>query len=101
MTEQVETTERRTDQINLSPVAAAKVQSLLAQEGRDGEAELDRDEEHRELEAARLPGLHQERGHGARAEVRRLGEEDPERERDEDDPPAGRLRFRLPGRRFG
>jgi iron-sulfur cluster assembly accessory protein len=36
MTEQVETTtERRTDQINLSPVAASKVQSLLAQEGRD------------------------------------------------------------------
>ena len=36
MTEQVDTTtERRTDQINLSPVAAAKVQSLLAQEGRD------------------------------------------------------------------
>ena len=36
MTEQVETTEeRRTDQINLSPVAAAKVKSLLDQEGRD------------------------------------------------------------------
>src|SRR3954463_15983172 len=35
MTEQLETTERRTDQINLSPVAAAKVQSLLEQEGRD------------------------------------------------------------------
>jgi iron-sulfur cluster assembly accessory protein len=36
MTEQVDTTtERRTDQINLSPVAADKVQSLLAQEGRD------------------------------------------------------------------
>lgn len=36
MTEQVETsTDRRTDQINLSPVAASKVQSLLAQEGRD------------------------------------------------------------------
>ena len=36
MTEQVETTEeRRTDQINLSPVAAGKVMSLLAQEGRD------------------------------------------------------------------
>ena len=36
MTEQVDTTEeRRTDQINLSPVAAAKVQSLLEQEGRD------------------------------------------------------------------
>ena len=36
MTEQVETsTEHRTDQINLSPVAASKVQSLLAQEGRD------------------------------------------------------------------
>ena len=36
MTEQVETaTEHRTDQINLSPVAADKVQSLLAQEGRD------------------------------------------------------------------
>ncbi len=34
MTEQVQT-ERRTDQINLSPVAADKVQSLLAQEGRD------------------------------------------------------------------
>ena len=33
MTEQVET-ERRTDQINLSPVAAAKVSSLLEQEGR-------------------------------------------------------------------
>ena len=36
MTEQVETTEeRRTDQINLSPVAAGKVKSLLDQEGRD------------------------------------------------------------------
>ena len=36
MTEQVETTEeRRTDQINLSPVAADKVKSLLEQEGRD------------------------------------------------------------------
>ena len=36
MTEQVETTEeRRTDQINLSGVAAAKVKSLLEQEGRD------------------------------------------------------------------
>ena len=36
MTEQVETTtERRTDQINLSAVAAAKVKSLLEQEGRD------------------------------------------------------------------
>ena len=36
MTEQVETTtERRTDSINLSPVAAAKVKSLLEQEGRD------------------------------------------------------------------
>ena len=36
MTEQVDTTtERRTDQINLSAVAAAKVQSLLEQEGRD------------------------------------------------------------------
>ena len=36
MTEQVDTTtERRTDQINLSPVAAAKVKSLLAQEGRE------------------------------------------------------------------
>ena len=34
MTEQV-TEERRTDQINLSPVAAAKVSSLLEQEGRD------------------------------------------------------------------
>ena len=34
MTEQVET-ERRTDQINLSAVAAAKVSSLLEQEGRD------------------------------------------------------------------
>ena len=33
MTDQV--TERRTDQINLSPVAAAKVKSLLEQEGRD------------------------------------------------------------------
>ena len=36
MTEQLETqTERRTDSINLSPVAAAKVKSLLEQEGRD------------------------------------------------------------------
>ena len=36
MTEQVEiTTERRSDSINLSPVAAAKVKSLLEQEGRD------------------------------------------------------------------
>ena len=36
MTEQVETTEeRRTDQINLSSVAATKVKSLLEQEGRD------------------------------------------------------------------
>ena len=36
MTEQVDTTfETRTDQINLSPVAAAKVKSLLEQEGRD------------------------------------------------------------------
>jgi iron-sulfur cluster assembly accessory protein len=37
MTEQLDTTttERRTDQINLSPVAAAKVKSLLEQEGRD------------------------------------------------------------------
>ncbi|MDF1602701.1 iron-sulfur cluster insertion protein ErpA [Nocardioides sp. YIM 152315] len=36
MTEQVETTtERRADSINLSPVAAAKVKSLLEQEGRD------------------------------------------------------------------
>ena len=34
MTEQVET-ERRTDQINLSDVAASKVKSLLEQEGRD------------------------------------------------------------------
>src|SRR5688500_1327115 len=34
MTEQVET-ERRTDQINLSTVAAQKVKSLLEQEGRD------------------------------------------------------------------
>src|SRR4051794_2614977 len=33
MTDQV--TERRTDQINLSPVAAGKVRSLLDQEGRD------------------------------------------------------------------
>jgi iron-sulfur cluster assembly accessory protein len=33
MTDQV--TERRTDQINLSPVAATKVKSLLDQEGRD------------------------------------------------------------------
>ena len=36
MTETVETTEeRRTDQINLSSVAATKVKSLLEQEGRD------------------------------------------------------------------
>jgi hypothetical protein len=36
MTEQLETTEeRRTDQINLSSVAASKVKSLLEQEGRD------------------------------------------------------------------
>ena len=36
MTEQVETqTEIRTDGINLSPTAAAKVKSLLDQEGRD------------------------------------------------------------------
>jgi iron-sulfur cluster assembly accessory protein len=36
MTEQVETTtERRTDQINLSDVAAGKIKSLLEQEGRD------------------------------------------------------------------
>jgi len=38
MTEQLETqldTERRSDSINLSPVAAAKVKSLLEQEGRD------------------------------------------------------------------
>ena len=35
MTEQLETTERRTDSINLSPVAAEKVKSLLEQEGRD------------------------------------------------------------------
>ncbi|MFT3871361.1 MAG: iron-sulfur cluster insertion protein ErpA [Nocardioides sp.] len=36
MTEQVDTTfERRSDQINLSSVAAAKVKSLLDQEGRD------------------------------------------------------------------
>src|SRR6187431_2319731 len=36
MTEQVETTtERRTDQINLSDVASGKVKSLLEQEGRD------------------------------------------------------------------
>jgi len=36
MTEQVEiSTAVRTDQINLSPVAAAKVGSLLEQEGRD------------------------------------------------------------------
>ena len=34
MTDQVQT-ERHTDSINLSPVAAAKVKSLLAQEGRD------------------------------------------------------------------
>ena len=36
MTETVQTTEeRRTDQINLSSVAAAKVKSLLEQEGRE------------------------------------------------------------------
>ena len=36
MTETVQTTEeRRTDQINMSSVAAAKVKSLLEQEGRD------------------------------------------------------------------
>ena len=35
MTEQVETTERRTDGINLTDFAAEKVRSLLAQEGRD------------------------------------------------------------------
>jgi len=36
MTEQAETaTEHRTDSINVSPVAAAKVKSLLEQEGRD------------------------------------------------------------------
>ena len=35
MTEQVETTERRADQINLSAVAASKINSLLEQEGRD------------------------------------------------------------------
>ena len=35
MTEQVETTERRTDGINLSDTAAEKVKSLLQQEGRD------------------------------------------------------------------
>src|SRR3954468_18553057 len=36
MTETVETTEeRRTDQINLSSIAASKVAALLAQEGRD------------------------------------------------------------------
>jgi iron-sulfur cluster assembly accessory protein len=36
MTEQIETqTEIRTDGINLSPTAAAKVKSLLDQEGRD------------------------------------------------------------------
>ena len=38
MTEQLETqldTERNTDKINLSPVAAGKVKSLLEQEGRD------------------------------------------------------------------
>jgi iron-sulfur cluster assembly accessory protein len=38
MTEQLETqldAERRTDNINLSPVAASKVKSLLEQEGRD------------------------------------------------------------------
>ena len=35
MTEQVQTTERRTDQINLSDVAAGKIKSLLEQEGRD------------------------------------------------------------------
>lgn len=36
MTEQLDTTtDRRTDQINLSDVAASKVKSLLEQEGRD------------------------------------------------------------------
>ncbi len=36
MTEQLETTtDRRSDQINLSDVAASKVKSLLEQEGRD------------------------------------------------------------------
>ncbi|GAA1912574.1 iron-sulfur cluster assembly accessory protein [Nocardioides lentus] len=39
MTEQVETTEQateqRSDQVNLTPVAAQKVKSLLEQEGRD------------------------------------------------------------------
>jgi iron-sulfur cluster assembly accessory protein len=35
MTEQVETSQPRTDSINVSDVAAAKVKSLLAQEGRD------------------------------------------------------------------
>ena len=38
MTEQLETAvdaDRRTDSINLSPVAASKVKSLLEQEGRD------------------------------------------------------------------
>jgi iron-sulfur cluster assembly accessory protein len=35
MTEQVETTETRADGINVSDVAAAKVKSLLDQEGRD------------------------------------------------------------------
>ena len=34
MTDQVQT-DHRTDQINLSPVAASKVKSLLEQEGRD------------------------------------------------------------------
>jgi len=35
MTEQVETTQHRTDSINVSDAAAAKVKSLLEQEGRD------------------------------------------------------------------
>ena len=35
MTEQVESIDRRTDQINLSAVAATKVRTLLEQEGRD------------------------------------------------------------------
>jgi iron-sulfur cluster assembly accessory protein len=35
MTEQVETTEHKADQVNLSSVAAQKVKSLLEQEGRD------------------------------------------------------------------
>ncbi|MCY7402863.1 MAG: iron-sulfur cluster insertion protein ErpA [Nocardioides sp.] len=35
MTEQIESTDRRTDQINLSAVAATKVRTLLEQEGRD------------------------------------------------------------------